>query len=102
VPRAVFEVKFPIPPDGSAHMDPYIEVLDDPPHIVASHKRLRYKDYVDQGSSAATLIDDTTTALIDNPIGVSIDNNNAASIDDPIGVSIDNNNPTSIDTLRMS
>src|SRR5690606_12349084 len=68
----------------------------------ASHRRLRYKDYVDQGSSEATSIDDTTATSIDDLIGVSIDNNNATSIDDPNGVSIDNNNPTSIDTLQMS
>ncbi|KAF3565751.1 hypothetical protein DY000_02016304 [Brassica cretica] len=73
VPCAVFEAETSIPPDRSMQFSSYIVVLDDHPHVEASHRGLRFRDEVDKGPAEATSID---TDLIP-----SNDTNKPASID---------------------
>ncbi|KAF2575894.1 hypothetical protein F2Q70_00004337 [Brassica cretica] len=73
VPCAVFEAETSIPPDRSMQFSSYIVVLDDHPHVEASHRGLRFRDEVDKGPAEATSID--TDQIPSN------DTNKPASID---------------------
>ncbi|KAF3573114.1 hypothetical protein F2Q69_00058964 [Brassica cretica] len=73
VPCALVKVEFPIPPDRSMQLSPYIGILDDPLHAEASQRGLRFKDEVDKGPAEAASID--TDRIPSNDI------NNQALID---------------------
>ena len=57
VPCAVVEVEFPIPPDRSMQLSPYIGILYDPLHAETSERGLRFKYEVDKGPAEAASID---------------------------------------------
>ncbi|KAF2600245.1 hypothetical protein F2Q68_00008277 [Brassica cretica] len=81
VPCAVVEVEFPIPPDRSMHLSPYIEVLDDHQRIEASQKGLRFRDEVDKGLAEAASIDTARIPSNDINMPASIDATTSPSID---------------------
>ena len=65
VPCAVFEVEFPIPPDGAAHLSSYIKVFDDHQHAKASQRGLRFRSAIDKGPTEAASTDTSTSSSID-------------------------------------
>ncbi|KAF3498949.1 hypothetical protein DY000_02053288 [Brassica cretica] len=81
VPCAVVEVEFPIPPDRSMQLSPYIGVLDDPLHAEASQRGLRFRDEVDKGPAEAASIDTDRIPSIDTTTSPSIDTTTSSSID---------------------
>ena len=81
VPCAVVEVEFPIPPDRSMQLSPYIGVLDDPLHAKASQRGLRFRDEVDKGPAEAASIDTDRIPSIDTTTSPSIDTTTSSSID---------------------
>uniref|UniRef100_A0A0D3E8S3 Retrotransposon gag domain-containing protein n=1 Tax=Brassica oleracea var. oleracea TaxID=109376 RepID=A0A0D3E8S3_BRAOL len=89
VPCAVSEVEFPIPPDKGAHLNSYIEVLDDHQHIEASQRGLRFRDEVDKGLAEAASIDSDQIPSNDTTYAISNDMNKPASIDATTSPSID-------------
>ncbi|KAF2538755.1 hypothetical protein F2Q68_00020787 [Brassica cretica] len=89
VPCAVSEVEFPIPPDKGAHLNSYIEVLDDHQHIEASQRGLRFRDEVDKGLAEAASIDSDQIPSNDTTYAISNDINKPASIDATTSPSID-------------
>ena len=65
VPCAVFEVKYPIPPDRSVHLGSYNGIFDDHMYAVASQRGLRFRGEIDKGPTEAALIVASTSSSID-------------------------------------
>ena len=74
-------IEFPIPPDRSIQLSPYIGVLDDPLHAEASQRGLRFRDEVDKGPTEAASIDTDQIPSNDATDAISNDINKPVSID---------------------